>query len=188
MTDWLIQWLTSRSWILLGKSTAVQPPKNFPAVMESEGSKVHLWSLSWATWIQCTTSQPIYLRSILVFILLFKSRFSQSYFSFSFFLPKIRMNTCSLLCVRRGLRSLWLYKENNKLRDWKKIFIVHMPFWGTHTYDFVVLTSLTHPRKIHLVVLQIRKAKDLSAPLRNWAILSLENINWGTWSSRLRFG
>jgi hypothetical protein len=35
-----------------------------------------------------------------------------------------------------------------------------------HTYGFVVLTSLTHPRKIFLVVLQIRKAKYLSAPLR----------------------
>jgi hypothetical protein len=40
------------------------------------------------------------------------------------------------------------------------------------TYDFVVLTSLTCPRKILLVVLQIGKleigkAKDLSAPLRN---------------------
>jgi hypothetical protein len=34
-----------------------------------------------------------------------------------------------------------------------------------HTYDLVVLTSLTHPRKILLVVLQIGKAKDLSAPL-----------------------
>jgi hypothetical protein len=37
---------------------------------------------------------------------------------------------------------------------------------STHTYDFIVLTSLTHPRKILLVVLQIRKAKDLSATLR----------------------
>jgi hypothetical protein len=34
-----------------------------------------------------------------------------------------------------------------------------------HAYDFVVLTSLTHPRKILLVVLQIGKAEDLSAPL-----------------------
>jgi hypothetical protein len=33
-----------------------------------------------------------------------------------------------------------------------------------HTYNFVVLTSLTHPRKIILVVLQIQKAKDLSTP------------------------
>jgi hypothetical protein len=32
--------------------------------------------------------------------------------------------------------------------------------------DFIVLTSLTHPREIHLVVLQIGKTKDLSAPLR----------------------
>jgi hypothetical protein len=36
-----------------------------------------------------------------------------------------------------------------------------------YTYDFVVLTCLTHPRKILLVVLQIGKAEDLSAALRN---------------------
>jgi hypothetical protein len=35
-----------------------------------------------------------------------------------------------------------------------------------HTLDFVVLTSLSHTRKIILIVLQIGKAKDLSAPLR----------------------
>jgi hypothetical protein len=45
------------------------------------------------------------------------------------------------------------------------------PLSSTHTYGFVVLTSLTHPRKILLVALQIGKwetgkAKDLSAPLR----------------------
>jgi hypothetical protein len=40
-----------------------------------------------------------------------------------------------------------------------------MPPWAPHSYDFVVLTSLTHPIKILLVVLQIGKAKDLSAPL-----------------------
>jgi hypothetical protein len=49
------------------------------------------------------------------------------------------------------------------------IFLPVMSF--THTYDFVVLTSLTHPRKILLVVLQIGKYKigkaiDLSASLR----------------------
>jgi hypothetical protein len=37
---------------------------------------------------------------------------------------------------------------------------------STHTYDFVVLFSLTNPRNILLVVLQIGKAKNLSAPLR----------------------
>jgi hypothetical protein len=47
-------------------------------------------------------------------------------------------------------------------------------------YDFAVLTSLTHPRKILLVVLQIGKyeigqAKDLSAPLR---ISSLFTFRW----------
>jgi hypothetical protein len=65
-----------------------------------------------------------------------------------------------------GLISLWLYKENNKLRDWKNIFTLHIPPWAPHTYDFVVLTSLTHARETLLVALQIGKAKDLSAPLR----------------------
>jgi hypothetical protein len=46
-----------------------------------------------------------------------------------------------------------------------------------YTYDFVVLTSLTHPSKILLVVLQtgkgkIGKAKDLSAPLHTYEGLS----------------
>jgi hypothetical protein len=65
-----------------------------------------------------------------------------------------------------GLISLWLYNENKKLRDRKNIFTLHIPRAPhTHTYDFVVLTSLTNPGKILLVVLQIGKAKDLSAPL-----------------------
>jgi hypothetical protein len=43
--------------------------------------------------------------------------------------------------------------------------LVHIP----HTYDLVVITSLTHPRKILLVgKLEIGKAKDLSAPLCMW--------------------
>jgi hypothetical protein len=40
---------------------------------------------------------------------------------------------------------------------------LHIPPWAPHTYDFVVLA---HPRKILLLVLQIGKAKYLSAPLR----------------------
>jgi hypothetical protein len=40
------------------------------------------------------------------------------------------------------------------------------PPWAPHTCNFVVPTCLTHPRKILLVVLQIGKAKDFSAPLR----------------------
>jgi hypothetical protein len=59
--------------------------------------------------------------------------------------------------VLGGLISLWLCKENNKLRDWKNVFALHIPPWASHTYDFVVLTSLTHPRKILLVVLQLGK-------------------------------
>jgi hypothetical protein len=49
--------------------------------------------------------------------------------------------------LRGGLISLWLYKENNKLRDWKNVFTVHTPPWSPHTYELFVLTSLTHPRK-----------------------------------------
>jgi hypothetical protein len=52
----------------------------------------------------------------------------------------------------------------------KKVFILHIPPWAPHTYDFVVITSLNHLRKIPLVVVQTEKyekekAKDLSAPL-----------------------
>jgi hypothetical protein len=69
--------------------------------------------------------------------------------------------------IRRGLISLWVYKENNNVRDWKNVFTLYNPPpWAPLSYDFVVLTSLTHPRKILLVVLQIGEAKDLSALLR----------------------
>jgi hypothetical protein len=52
----------------------------------------------------------------------------------------------------------------------KCIYSTYSP-WAPHTFDLVVITSLTHPRTILLVVLQIGKykigkAKDLSAPLR----------------------
>jgi hypothetical protein len=78
-----------------------------------------------------------------------------------------------------GLISLWLCKENKKLRDWKNIFTLHIPPWAPHTYGFVVPTSLTHPRKILLVVLQIGNRKSqrlISTPtymceymwLRDW--------------------
>jgi hypothetical protein len=43
-----------------------------------------------------------------------------------------------------ALISLWLYNENKKLQDWKNVF-TYSP-WAPHTYDFVVLTSLTHHR------------------------------------------
>jgi hypothetical protein len=56
-----------------------------------------------------------------------------------------------MLEIRGGLISIWLYKETKNLWDWKKhIYSTYSP-WGPHTYDFVVLTSLTHPRKIILL-------------------------------------
>jgi hypothetical protein len=55
--------------------------------------------------------------------------------------------------IRMGL--IYINKENKKLRDWKEcIYSTYSPC-APHTYDFVVLTSLTHPRKILLVALQI---------------------------------
>jgi hypothetical protein len=76
----------------------------------------------------------------------------------------------------KGLISLWLYKESNKLRDWKNVLTLHIPPWAPHTYDFAVLTSLNHPRKILLVVLQIGKANDLSAPLRRPCTVSCSSF------------
>jgi hypothetical protein len=65
--------------------------------------------------------------------------------------------------IRGRLVSLWLYKENKKLRDLKKMYLLYIfPPRAPHTHNFVVLTSLTHPRNINLVLLQIGKAKDLS--------------------------
>jgi hypothetical protein len=46
-------------------------------------------------------------------------------------------------------------KEDNKLRDWKNVFTLDIPL-ELHTL-MTVLTSLTHPRKILLVVLQTGK-------------------------------
>jgi hypothetical protein len=74
----------------------------------------------------------------------------------------IHLKMC--LIYEGGLLSLWLYKENNKLLNWKKVFTLHIPPWAPHTYDFVVLTSLTHPRKILLVALQIGKPKTYQHP------------------------
>jgi hypothetical protein len=60
---------------------------------------------------------------------------------------------CLCVCVRvvytKGwvLISLRLYKEN-KLRNGKNAFTLHILPLAPHTYDFVVLTSLTHPRKL----------------------------------------
>jgi hypothetical protein len=52
----------------------------------------------------------------------------------------------------RGLISLWLYTEKKAMGLKKFIYSTYSP-----ELHFVVLTSLTHPRKILLVVLQIKK-------------------------------
>jgi hypothetical protein len=63
--------------------------------------------------------------------------------------------------------------KENKQRDWKNVFTLHISPRAPHTYDVVVLSSLTHTRKILLVMLQIGKAKKLiSTP--TYYILDLE--------------
>jgi hypothetical protein len=59
------------------------------------------------------------------------------------------------LALRRGADKSLAYKENNKLRIRKNVFTLHIPLWAPHTYGFVVLTSLNHPRKNLLFVLQV---------------------------------
>jgi hypothetical protein len=64
------------------------------------------------------------------------------------------------MLTRGRLISLWLYKENSKLLDWKKCIYSTYPSPKLHThtiYDFFVQTSLANPRKIPLVVQQIGK-------------------------------
>jgi hypothetical protein len=71
--------------------------------------------------------------------------------------------------IRGGLIGFWLYEENNKLRGWKNIFTRHIPPWAPHTYDFVVLTSLTHPRKFLFGYAANRKSQRLiSTPTYLW--------------------
>jgi hypothetical protein len=50
--------------------------------------------------------------------------------------------------------TLWRKQQATELK--KCTYFTYSP-WAPHTYDFVVLTSLTYPRKILLVVLQIGK-------------------------------
>jgi hypothetical protein len=79
-------------------------------------------------------------------------------------LPRAHANT--RFEYTRGLIRLWLYKEN-KLWD-PKMYLLYIspPPRAPHTYYLVVLSSLKHPRKIILVVLQIGKTTCLSAVLR----------------------
>jgi hypothetical protein len=67
-------------------------------------------------------------------------------------------NIQSLINTIKKTTSYWIEKKN--------IYSTYSPLSSTQTYDFVVLTFLNHPRKIILIVPQIRKAKDLSVALR----------------------
>jgi hypothetical protein len=56
------------------------------------------------------------------------------------------------------------------------MYLLYIFSRAPHTNDFVILTSLTHPRKILLVVLEIGKAKYLSALLHTWFIMDITGI------------
>jgi hypothetical protein len=60
-------------------------------------------------------------------------------------------------CIRGADKSLALKRKQQATGLKKNVFTLHIPPWAPYTYDFVVLTSLTHPRKIILVVLRIGK-------------------------------
>jgi hypothetical protein len=70
--------------------------------------------------------------------------------------------------LRGGLISLWLYKENNKLRDWKKcIYSTYSPLSSTHLW--LRCSNFFNPSKKDSFPCaanrKIGKAKDLSAAL-----------------------
>jgi hypothetical protein len=69
-------------------------------------------------------------------------------------------------CYEGGWQVFGFIKKTTSYGIEKNVFTLHIPPWAPQTYDFVVLTSLTHPRKILLFVLHIGKSKYLSAPLR----------------------
>jgi hypothetical protein len=70
--------------------------------------------------------------------------------------------------IRGRLISLWLDKENNKLRDWKNVF-TYLPLSSTHLW--VRCSNFFNPAKKNsfgcAANTKTGKAKDLSAPLRN---------------------
>jgi hypothetical protein len=77
----------------------------------------------------------------------------------------------------RWLISIWLYKKKQATGLKKYIFFTYSP-WAPHTYVFLVLTSLTHPEKFFWLCWKkgTGKAKDLSAPLRTFAVCHITEI------------
>jgi hypothetical protein len=62
--------------------------------------------------------------------------------------------------MRGSDMSFGFIEKTTSYRTEKNVFTLHI-LRAPHAYDFVVLTSLTHPRKILLVVLQNRKSQRL---------------------------
>jgi hypothetical protein len=82
-------------------------------------------------------------------------------------------------CVyERELISLWLYKENEKLRDWKNVFIPHIPpLSSTHLW-LRSFNFFDTSKKNSLVVLQTsrrwnRKSRRLISTPRYWVLWCL---------------
>jgi hypothetical protein len=66
----------------------------------------------------------------------------------------------------------------------KNVFTLHIPPWAPHTYDFVVITSLTHPRKILFVVLQITRPQLGTSGSNENLKIFIKFLNYSpTWQS-----
>jgi hypothetical protein len=89
----------------------------------------------------------------------------------------------------RGLISLWLYEANNKLRDWKNVFTLHVPPM-TSTHLWLRCSNFFNPSKKNSFGFaanrEIGKAIDLSAPLRNYLHVGTANINSNAGQSQFR--
>jgi hypothetical protein len=85
---------------------------------------------------------------------------------------------CSLIVqsfdpIRRGLMRLWLYKENNKLRDWKNEF-TYSPLSSTHLW--LRCSNFFNPsKKNYSDCAANRKSQRLISTLRMYLLLPSEN-------------
>jgi hypothetical protein len=141
-----------RIWALLQKLLIVLL-SNFPAFYGTRRfiavftGALH-WSLSWARLIQSFPSHRTSLRPQLQFRIY------------------LWIITCGSVVVRSRRRqetnqTSWQVfgsiKKTTSYGIGKNVFTLHIPPWAPHTYDFVVLTSLTNPSKKNSFVLQIGK-------------------------------
>jgi hypothetical protein len=90
-------------------------------------------------------------------------------FDVTVFFTKDWWRVCMVSWNTRTLHKYSFLQKPCKMYEGGKSLTTYSP-WAPHTNDLVLLTSLTHPRKISLVVLLIGKyvkPKTYQPPLRN---------------------